>query len=105
METTATAEHYRLYKLADGLPMRPALDRVGASCGRAIELEVWSIDDAGLGALTASIVPPLGIGSVELLDGRWVKGFICEPHGLGDATDITNHGGWRNYLAAVAAHA
>ena len=46
------------------------------------------------------MAPPLGIGSVELADGRWVKGFICETHGLADAADITAHGGWRAYLAA-----
>jgi allophanate hydrolase len=105
VERTATANHYRLYRLAGGPPMRPALDRVGATCGHSIEVEVWAVDDAGLGGLTAGVAPPLGIGSVELLDGRWVKGFICEPHGLGDALDITSHGSWRSYLAAAAAHA
>lgn len=77
---------------------RPGLERV-AGCGRAIEVEVWSISAAGLGAVTAAVAPPLGIGSVELDDGRWVKGFICESHGLADAEDITSHGGWRRYLA------
>ena len=62
---------------------------------------MWSLDDAALGALTAGVAPPLGIGSVELADGRWVKGFICESHGLADATDITKHGGWRAHLAAL----
>ena len=47
------------------------------------------------------MAPPLGIGSVELGDGRWVKGFICEGLGLADATDITAHGGWRPYLASI----
>jgi allophanate hydrolase len=105
MERTATARHYRMYRLAGGPPMRPALDRVGVGCGHSIEVEVWAIDHAGLGAVTAGVAPPLGIGSIELLDGRWVKGFICEPHGLGDARDITVHGSWRSYLAAAAAHA
>ena len=45
--------------------------------------------------------PPLGIGTLELEDGRQVKGFICEPRGLEGASDITAHGGWRAYLASL----
>ncbi len=61
------------------------------------------LDDAGLGALVGGVARPLGIGSVELADGRWVKGFICEPAGLVGALDITEHGGWRRYLEADGA--
>jgi allophanate hydrolase len=99
VERTRTAPHYRLYHLAGGPPERPGLDRVGNG-GTGIEVEVWALDDAGLGALTAGVRPPLGIGSVELADGQWVKGFICEAYGLAEATDITAHGGWRAYLEA-----
>jgi allophanate hydrolase len=95
--TTTTAARYRLYHLRGGPPERPALERVGLG-GRAIEVEVWSLDAAAFGEVVALVAPPLGIGSVELDDGRWVKGFICETHGLADATDITAHGGWRRYL-------
>lgn len=99
IQRTRTSAHYRLYRLHGGPPERPGLDRV-ENGGAEIEVEVWSIDDAGLGALTASVAPPLGIGTLELADGGWVKGFICEARGLVDATDITRHGGWRAYLAA-----
>ena len=98
--TTRTSPRYRLHRLAGGPPLRPALERV-PGCGRSIDVEVWSLDPAGLGHLVASIPPPLGIGSIELEDGRWVNGFICETHGLGDAPDITHHGGWRAYLASA----
>lgn len=97
---TRTSPRYRLHRLAGGPPLRPALERV-PGCGRSIEVEVWSLDAAGLGHLVASIAPPLGIGRVELEDGRWVSGFICETHGLADAPDITHHGGWRAYLAST----
>jgi allophanate hydrolase len=50
----------------------------------------------------ASVPPPLGIGSVQLDTGEWVKGFICEPAGIAGATEITETGGWKNYLSAVA---
>ena len=55
-----------------------------------------------VGSFLELIPPPLGLGSVELEDGRWVKGFICEPAGLRGARDITHHGGWRAYRAAAA---
>lgn len=97
---THTAKRYRLYRLRGGPPARPGLDRVDNG-GCEIEVEVWSLDDAGLGAVLAGVAPPLGIGSVELTDGRWVKGFICEPYGLADAIDITSHRGWRRYLAST----
>jgi allophanate hydrolase len=101
--TTTTAPRYRLHLLDGGPPLRPGLERVDDGDGAAIEVEVWTLDAAGLGAFTAAIPPPLGIGSVELTDGRWVKGFICEPHGLRTATDITHHGGWRAFLASAPA--
>ena len=97
---THTAPRYRLHRLPGGPPLRPALERVDG-CGRSIEVEVWSIDAAGLGRVMAAVAPPLGIGTIELVDGRWVKGFICETHGLADAPDITTFGGWRAYLQSL----
>ena len=58
-------------------------------------LALWFI------TFVAAIPAPLGIGTVELEDGSSVKGFICEPAGIADATDITHHGGWINYLNAL----
>jgi allophanate hydrolase len=51
-----------------------------------------------VGSFLTLVPQPLGLGSVELEDGRWVKGFICEPHALGGALDISAHGGWRAWL-------
>ena len=45
--------------------------------------------------------PPLAIGSVELEDGSWVKGFICEGYvaeGGEGIEDITHLGSWLGYL-------
>jgi allophanate hydrolase len=56
----------------------------------------------------AEIPAPLGIGSLQLADGRTVKGFICEPWAISDATDITDitdithFGGWRSYISHLA---
>ena len=57
---------------------------------------------ARFGEFVAEIPPPLGIGNLQLEDGRWVKGFICEPWALADAEDITAFGGWRAYIASRA---
>jgi allophanate hydrolase len=53
-----------------------------------------------VGSFLALIPPPLGLGSVQLADGRWVKGFICEPAALAGAPDISAFGGWRAYMAS-----
>jgi allophanate hydrolase len=99
VERTTTAPAYRLWELPGGPPFRPALERVagdgGPGAGAAIEVEVWSLDAAGFGAVTAEVWPPLAVGTVELVDGRSVKGFVCELGGLVGATDITASGGWR----------
>lgn len=99
LEATATSERYRLYALAGTVPPKPGLVRVMEQ-GAAIEIEIWEIPLRCFGAFVAEVPAPLGIGSLELADGRWVKGFICEPCALSDAQDITRHGGWRAYLAS-----
>lgn len=97
VEATHTAPHYRLYALANTQPQKPGIARDTA--GAAIEVELWDIPLARFGEFVAEIPAPLGIGSLELSDGRWVKGFICEPAALNDATDITEFKGWRHWIA------
>lgn len=97
---TRTAGHYRLYALAGGPPYRPGLKRV-EKAGEKIAVEVWSVPVENVGSFVAEIPAPLGIGKVELEDGTWESGFICEPCGLETAIDITETGGWRNYLKTI----
>lgn len=99
VEQTVTAPCYRLYALADTEPPKPGLARTAQ--GAAIHLELWDIPLARFGEFVAEIPAPLGIGTLLLADGRRVKGFICEAWALEGATDITEFGGWRNYLASV----
>jgi NitT/TauT family transport system substrate-binding protein len=54
-----------------------------------------------VGSFLASIPPPLGLGSIELADGRWVHGFLCEAHALVQAPDVSHFGGWRRYLQSL----
>jgi allophanate hydrolase len=53
-----------------------------------------------VGSFLAGIPAPLGLGKIELEDGRWLTGFICEEYGLQNARDITEFGGWRAWLAS-----
>ncbi len=97
---TRTAPRYRLFSLPDTTPPKPGLARVGeGEDGRAIEVEVYEMPLHAVGSFLALIPAPLGLGTVELADGRWVKGFICEPHALAGARDISEHGGWRAWRA------
>lgn len=97
LEATRTAPVYRMYRLAGGPPARPGLIRE-PDRGVALPVEIWRMPADRFGSFVAGIPAPLGIGKVELADGRWVSGFICEPVGLDGAEDITGYGGWRGYL-------
>lgn len=99
VEETRTAADYRLYALANTTPPKPGLVK-HADGGAAIVVELWDIPLSAFGAFVAEIPAPLGIGTLELADGRLVKGFICEPRGLEGARDITSFGGWRAFLTA-----
>lgn len=100
VERCRTASSYQLYALANTTPPKPGL--VKATTGGApIEVELWDVPLDRFGSFVAEIPAPLGIGSLELEDGRIVKGFICEPIGLQGARDITAFGGWRAYLASL----
>ena len=95
----STAPKYRLFALAATVPPKPGLRRV-AEGGAAIAVETWAMSPSAFASFVDEIPPPLGLGSIELDDGSWVRGFICEPIGFDGATDITVHGGWRAYLAS-----
>ena len=101
-EATHTAPHYRLYALPGTVPPKPGLQRV-AGGGGAIAVEVWEMPIEQIGSFLALIPAPLGLGSLELADGRRVHGFLCEGHALEGARDITALGGWRAYLASLSA--
>jgi len=102
-EATTTAPHYRLFALPNTTPPKPGLQRASAhESGAAIAVEVWNMPLDAVGSFLALIPPPLGLGSLELADGRHVHGFVCEAHALVGARDITEFGGWRAFLASAA---
>lgn len=97
---THTVADYLLYALAGGAIPKPGLVRVDPGQGAAVEVEVWEMDHRALGSFMGDVPPPLAIGTLALDDGSQVKGFLCEPHAVQDAADISSFGGWRAYLAA-----
>ena len=99
-QTTTTADQYRLYALPNTAPPKPGLKRVTTG-GAAIALEVWDMPIAQVGSFLALIPAPLGLGKVELADGSWVTGFVCEGFALDAAHDVTSHHGWRAYMQSL----
>lgn len=102
VQATTTASHYRLFALPGTTPPKPGLQRTPQD-GSVIALEVWDMPEQHIGSFLALIPPPLGLGKVELADGSWVTGFICEGHALQGAQDVTRYGGWRAYVASARA--
>jgi len=100
LETTTTAPAYRLFALPGTTPPKPGLVRCGEG-GHTIALEVWALPQHAVGSLLALVPSPLGLGSVQLADGRHVHGFLCEAHATAGARDISAFGGWRAYLASL----
>jgi allophanate hydrolase len=96
MAVTRTSANYRLYALPGGPPRRPGLVRDVNSA--PIDVEIWAVPSDQLGGFVHLIPAPLGLGKVELEDGSWVTGFICEPCAIDGAVEVTGFGGWRAYL-------
>jgi allophanate hydrolase len=96
-----TAPRYRLVALEDQSPPKPGLVRVPTG-GAPVSVEVWAVPRVAYGAFVAEIPPPLGIGTLELEDGRTVQGFLCEAWAAEGRRDITEWGGWKAWLASQA---
>jgi allophanate hydrolase len=102
LEAARTAPDYRLYALHT-TPPKPGMLRIEAGTGSSIEVEIWALPAAAFGNFVAAIPPPLSIGTVRLLDGRGVKGFIVEAADVDGARDISAFSGWRAFVAEAAA--
>ncbi|MGV1760476.1 allophanate hydrolase [Rhizobium sp. A22-96] len=101
LRTTYTLDCYRLYALSGQTPAKPGLLRVEKATGGQIDVEIWQLTPAAFGQFVAAIPSPLSIGTLFLADGTSAKGFLVEAAAVADATDITDYGGWRSYIAAT----
>ncbi|MCS6243994.1 MAG: allophanate hydrolase [Opitutus sp.] len=104
LAATTTSAQYRLFALANTTPAKPGLMRLGGGeIGAPIEVETYALSPEAFGRFVAAVPAPMVTGTVQLGDGTWVKGFLCEPCALINAVDITVLGGWRAYLVRATA--
>ncbi|ROS44027.1 allophanate hydrolase [Amycolatopsis thermoflava] len=94
-----TGPGHRVYTV-DGPFPRPGLLHTGDGPAGGIELEVWDLPEAAIGALLPTIAPPLHLGPLTLDDGSTVLGFVADTSCADPARDITAYGGWRAYLSS-----
>ncbi|MFK0166146.1 allophanate hydrolase [Rhizobium sp. NPDC090279] len=105
LKTGRTDGSYRLFALSGTIPPKPGLVRDPGFAGDGIAVEVWALPPAAFAHFVQNIPAPLGIGKILLDDGSRVSGFLCEAHAITGAKDITEFGGWRNFIRAAGAGA
>lgn len=96
LEKTATSQDYKFFALEEFTPPRPGLVR--SREGGSISIELWKIPTEAFGSFFNGVPSPLVLGTVSLINGRNVKSFLCESYAVENAKEITQLGGWRNYL-------
>ncbi|WP_341937904.1 allophanate hydrolase [Marinimicrobium sp. C2-29] len=101
VQSTFTADHYRLFALPNTTPPKPGLIRAASDTGGEITVELWDMPLDQFGRFVNLVPAPLGIGTLTLKDGREVKGFICEGAAIEGAEEITQLGGWRAYIESL----
>jgi allophanate hydrolase len=100
VEATRTAPCYRLYALPGTTPPKPGMVRL--ETGVSIEVEVYRLSNESFGRFVGKVPSPLAIGTISLVDGKSVKGFLCESLAVRNAPDVSVYGGWRAYLQSLA---
>ena len=95
-----TVPVYRLWSIGD---RHPAMIRVSTG-GASVAVEVWAVPPAGLAQILQQEPPGLCIGKVTLSDGEDLLGVLGEPALCEGQRELTEHGGWRAYIASRARH-
>ena len=94
-----TAPCYRMFLLENGPLPKPALLRTGGN-GSSFHVELYDLTAEAFARFVARIPPPLGLGTLELKDGRRVSGFIGEAAVAECGRDISEFADWRAWVAA-----
>jgi len=94
IQETLTAPVYRLWSIGD---RHPAMMRVSEG-GKSIAIEIWSLPLVGLVQILQQEPAGLCIGKIKLVDDRELLGVLGESFLCEGKQEITNFGGWRNYL-------
>ncbi|MEZ4614497.1 MAG: hypothetical protein R2867_03135 [Caldilineaceae bacterium] len=93
-----TDAHYRLWSIGD---VHPAMMRV-SSGGTHVALEIWELPAAAIATILAQEPAGLCIGRIVLDDTTTLLGVLGEAYLCEGGTEITQHGGWRAYMASKA---
>lgn len=89
-----TEPSYRLWSIDD---RHPAMIKVKTE-GSAIALEIWNVPSAGLAEILWQEPPGLCIGKIRLANSEIVLGVLGEPILCEGKKEITQWGGWREYI-------
>jgi AGZA family xanthine/uracil permease-like MFS transporter len=96
---TRTATKYRIYSIGDRHPGMFEIEAGGVS----VMGELYRLSAAILERVVEGEPPGLFVGSVDLADGRVVRGVLFDPSRLRPTDrDISAHGGWRAFVAGEA---
>lgn len=99
LEETATAPRYRVHAINN---LHPGMYRLpDGELGASIPGELYRTPAEVLRRVIQGEPPHLYRGALELVDGRLVPGILFPRHLAEKHLDITAHGGWRQYRAAV----
>jgi AGZA family xanthine/uracil permease-like MFS transporter len=98
LEEISTAPKYRVHSIGD---VHPGMYQV-ESGGASIPGELYAVPMNVLLKVIEGEPPGLYRGPVELADGRVVPGILFDEATAKKHPDITEHGGWRAYVASPA---
>jgi gamma-glutamylcyclotransferase (GGCT)/AIG2-like uncharacterized protein YtfP len=95
LRDVATAPLYRLWSIHD---RHPGMIRFAVG-GSAVAAELYAIPRASFPMVVEEEAPGLCVGRVLLDDGTAPLGVLIEPWRVEGMEEITQHGGWRAYVA------
>ncbi|MBD7919426.1 gamma-glutamylcyclotransferase [Cellulomonas sp. Sa3CUA2] len=100
LEETSTVPRYRVHAI-DGA--YPGMYRVGDDEeGASVPGELYQVPAEVLVRVLEGEPPGLYRGPVELADGRRVPGILSRRATAQEHPEITDHGGWRQYVATTS---
>ena len=94
IKESQTEKAYRLFSIDDKYPAM-----VKDAKGSAIDVELYEISEQGMQEVLSKEPEGLTIKEITLIDGSKVQGVVGLPFIIENRKEITNYGGWRNYLA------
>ena len=95
IKESKTEKSYRLYSIND---QYPAMIKV-ANGGNTVDVELYEISEEGLKDVLSKEPPGLTIKEIALIDGSLIQGVVGLEEITKGQKEITEYGGWRNYLA------